>query len=300
MLNQIRVNVKMNKQIAPLPRIGLYEKAMPASLSWHERFATAQELGFDFLEISIDETDERLARLEWDEQTIQSIRSLSAEFQIPIHSMCLSAHRRFPYGSMDEMTREHADKIMQKALNLATKLGVRVIQLAGYDVYYEPHSDITHTYFIEGMKRAAQLAERAGVMLGVEIMDTPYLNSISKFLILKREIPSPYFMVYPDVGNLTGWLQDVPTELRLGRDFMVGIHLKDSKKVKGSFPGQFRDLVIGEGQVDFKAIFSTLQEINYSAPFVIEMWANDTYWKENIVASKERLVDMMTYVLTHN
>ncbi len=34
--------------------------------------------------------------------------------------------------------------------------------------------------FIEGMKKARKMAERAGVMLGVEIMDTPYLNSLSK------------------------------------------------------------------------------------------------------------------------
>ena len=45
--------------------LGLYEKALPPGLRWEERLLAAKELGFDYLEISIDETDERLSRLDW-------------------------------------------------------------------------------------------------------------------------------------------------------------------------------------------------------------------------------------------
>jgi L-ribulose-5-phosphate 3-epimerase UlaE len=41
--------------------IGLYEKALPAELSWEERLAAAGQAGYDFVEISIDESDERLS-----------------------------------------------------------------------------------------------------------------------------------------------------------------------------------------------------------------------------------------------
>ena len=34
--------------------IGLYEKAMPASLSWREKLECAKKCGYDFVEISID------------------------------------------------------------------------------------------------------------------------------------------------------------------------------------------------------------------------------------------------------
>ena len=43
---------------------GIYEKAFSPDVSWRERLMRAKELGFDFVEISIDETDERLARLD--------------------------------------------------------------------------------------------------------------------------------------------------------------------------------------------------------------------------------------------
>ena len=38
--------------------LGLYEKALPPELTWEERLRAVKELGFDYLEISIDEKDE--------------------------------------------------------------------------------------------------------------------------------------------------------------------------------------------------------------------------------------------------
>lgn len=274
------------------PRLGIYEKAMPATLSWEDRLLHSKAAGFDFVEISVDETDERRARLDWSDKEIYELRDLCIKHGMPLHSMCLSAHRKFPFGSMDDAVRQEALSIMEKAIILAYKLGIRCIQMAGYDVYYEPQSESTHLRFIDGMKQAAKMAERAGVMLGVEIMDTPYLNSLSKFEVLKREIPSPYFMAYPDVGNISGWNYDVCTELMLSKNHIVQIHLKDTHFVSSNSKGQFRDLVIGDGEVDFFSIFKTLSDMDYSSPFVIEMWAQDDKWFENIKQAKKTLQEI--------
>ncbi|WP_392566996.1 L-ribulose-5-phosphate 3-epimerase [Utexia brackfieldae] len=268
------------------PRLGIYEKAIPNIYTWPEKLQTAQSLGFDFIEISIDESAERQERLDWSEKEIYALRHLCEQYQLPLHSMCLSAHRKYPFGSADAAIRLKAQEIMNKAIEFAYKSGIRVIQLAGYDVYYEPANEQTHLRFIEGMQWAAKQAERAGVMLAVEIMDTDYLNALSKFEILKREVNSAYFMAYPDVGNINGWNYDTCTELRLSRDHIVQIHLKDTFKVKPNYAGQFRDLVIGEGEVDFTAIFKTLKAIHYTAPMVIEMWAQDDKWRQNIITAK--------------
>ena len=45
--------------------LGIYEKALPVDVSWQERLTIAKDLGFDFVEMSIDESDARLARLDW-------------------------------------------------------------------------------------------------------------------------------------------------------------------------------------------------------------------------------------------
>lgn len=270
-------------------RVGLYEKALPNEFSWEEKMIKAKSLGFDFLEISVDESDERRSRLDWSDEEVYALRRLCEEHQVPLQSMCLSAHRKFPFGSADEAIREQAAIHMEKAITLAYKLGIRNIQLAGYDVYYEPANEVTHARFIEGMRYCAKLAEKAGVMLSVEIMDTPYLNSLSKFEILNRQINSPFFTAYPDVGNITGWNYDTCTELALSAPRITQIHLKDTLKEKVGRKGQFRDLTIGEGEVDFDSIFKTLKKFDIVVPLVIEMWAQDEHWLDNILTAQRRL-----------
>lgn len=70
---------------------------------------------------------------------------------------------------------------MTKAIYLARDLGIRTIQLAGYDVYYEEQDEGTQQRFTEGLAWAVEQAAGAQVMLAVEIMDTEFMNSITKW-----------------------------------------------------------------------------------------------------------------------
>ena len=55
--------------------LGIYEKALPRDISWEKRLELAKELGFNFVELSIDESDKRLARLDWSEEKIAQINA---------------------------------------------------------------------------------------------------------------------------------------------------------------------------------------------------------------------------------
>ena len=48
--------------------LGIYEKALPNDFTWLEKMQAAKQAGFDYIEISIDESDERLARLDWSDE----------------------------------------------------------------------------------------------------------------------------------------------------------------------------------------------------------------------------------------
>lgn len=253
-------------------KLGIYEKALPKGISWQDRLSIAKACGFDFVEISIDETDERLARLDWTaEQRIELVSAI-IKTGVTIPSMCLSGHRRFPFGSHDEATRQKAYEIMEKAIRLAVDLGIRTIQLAGYDVYYEEQDEGTLQRFQEGMEWATALAAANEVTLAVEIMDTEFMSSISRWKKWDEIIKSPWFTVYPDVGNLSAWNDNVEKELTLGIDKISKIHLKDTYKVTETCKGQFRDVPFGEGCVDFVNVFRILQKLNYRGAFLIEMW----------------------------
>ncbi|WP_438334333.1 L-ribulose-5-phosphate 3-epimerase [Edwardsiella tarda] len=252
--------------------LGIYEKALPRGLSWPERLALAKGCGFDFVEMSLDESDERLARLAWSRAERHALSGAILESGITIPSLCLSAHRRFPLGSRDPALRQRGEEIMTQAIGLARDLGIRTIQLAGYDVYYEAHDADSEQRFAEGLARAVEQAAAAQVMLAVEIMDTAFINAISKWKKWEALMASPWFSVYPDIGNLSAWGNDVAAELRLGIDRIAAIHLKDSYPVTADSPGQFRDVPFGQGCVDFVGVFRTLQQLNYRGAFVVEMW----------------------------
>lgn len=271
--------------------LGIYEKALPKNMTWLERLALARTLGFDFVEMSIDESDERLKRLDWSPEQIEHIHQAIFSTGVRIPSICLSAHRRFPLGSENKEIRTKAVIIMKKCIEIACQLGVRTIQLAGYDVYYEKKTVSSRTYFLENLKKCVAMAEEKGIMLSIEIMDDTFMSSISKFLKIKRQIKSPYLQVYPDLGNLSAWPEnDVAAELELGCDFISNIHLKDTLAVSPDFPGKFKKVPFGTGCVDFSGCLKTLKALHYNGSFVIEMWSETSSRPENEIIEAKRFI----------
>lgn len=269
--------------------LGIYEKATPKEISWLERLNFAKELGFDFVEMSVDETDERLRRLDWSKNERKEVVDAIYLSGVKILSMCLSGHRRYPLGSINPIIQNESLKIMKKAIDLASDLGIRSIQLAGYDVYYEEKSLSTRELFIENLREAVSMAASKGVVLSIEIMDDPFINSITKYLNIKEQIPSPYLQVYPDVGNLSAWPEnDVGYELEKGIGEITQIHLKDTLAVTDNCAGKFKEVEFGDGCVDFDGCLRTLKRLNYNGPFVIEMWSETSRFPmEEIEKAKE-------------
>lgn len=253
--------------------LGIYEKAFDNKASLAEKLRRAKKLGFDYLEISIDETDERIERLYWSKEQKKELLDAIWETGVSIKSMCLSAHRRFPFGSRDESVRARAKEIMYKAIDFAVELGIRVIQLAGYDTYYEESTDQSKQFFYDGLLDACKRAESRQVMLAMEIMDTPFLNSITKHLKYEKAFNSPWYKVYPDLGNLSAWSENDPkAELEKGIGSIVAVHLKDTLPPTADFKGQFKCVEFGSGCVDFVSRLGELEKLGYSGPYMIEMW----------------------------
>ena len=271
--------------------LGLYEKALPPEWAWEKRLLTAKELGFDYMEISIDESDERIERLFWDKHQRRKLLEICKDLDIPLLSMCLSTHRRFPFGSADSATRKKARELMERAISFSEDLGIRVIQLAGYDVYYEKSTSESLQHFIDGLKWSSKLAERNQVMLAMEIMDTELMNSITKSLWYEEQVGSPWYKLYPDVGNLSAWGNNVEDELEKGISSIVSIHLKDTKAVTKDFKGQFKCVPFGEGCVDFAGCFAKLEELHYTGRYLVEMWNDPSIDNEDRILHSVKFLE---------
>ncbi len=260
------------------PPIGIYEKALPSKLDWLTRLKIIADLGFDFIEISIDESDERLARLDWDISQKRELRRSIEETHIPILDLCLSAHRKYALGSADTVIRERALDIFHKTIDFASDIGIRIIQLAGYFVYYEPEDAQSRERYREGLEIGLAHAERAGVMLALENVDGQHVNSISRAKRFVDDFNSPWFQLYPDIGNLTEQGLSVNDELEIGRGHIVAVHVKDVIK------GQVRRIPFGKGIVDFVVAFQKLKSMNFNGPVLIEMWNDDSAEAASIVS----------------
>ena len=271
--------------------LGLYEKSMPHSLSVTEKLKEAKEAGYDYLELSIDETDEKLARLDWSKTEIAQLNQQMEEIGIPIKSICLSGHRKYPLGSPDLKTRERSLEIMEKATKLAARLGIRIIQLAGYDVYYQEGNEQTRQHFAKNLALSVEMAAKEGVTLGFETMETPFMDTVRKSMVWVNKINSPYLQIYPDVGNLTNaallYDGNVISNLREGRGHLVAVHLKETK------PNIYREVPYGTGHVDFPRVIeeSLGQGVRL---FVGEFWdAGDGNWKEVLKANNLYLRNLL-------
>ena len=257
----------MMRPVAEQP-VGLYEKALPAPWAWEKRLAMAAEAGYDFVEISIDESDERLGRLVWPAAAKADLRRSIAATGVPILSMCLSGHRKYPLGSRSPQVRERAETIMRQAIEFAADVGVRIVQVAGYDVFYEESDDCTVAQFVDELCRAAELAGQAGVMLALENVDVPLTESLARCMAIVRQVDSLWFQIYPDMANVAAAGYDPVTELALCNGHLVAVHVKDS------LPRTIRRVPFGAGIVPFERVFRTLAAMSYRGPLTVEMWAD--------------------------
>ena len=261
-------------------QLGLYEKSMPVTLTWCEKLTAAKDAGFDYVEMSIDETDEKLARLEMKAEEMDEIRTAMRRTGVMFGSICLSGHRKYPLGDPDPVKRTRGMEIMENAIDFAVALGIRTIQLAGYDVYYDEGTDETRTAFVDNLRVAAQMAARGGVQLGFETMETAFMDTVEKAMYYVDLVRSPYLGVYPDSGNLTNasliYGKSVLDDMETGRGHIIALHLKES------VPGKYREIPFGTGHVDFAAVAKKAWALGVRR-YVGEFWyTGNADWKGDL------------------
>ncbi len=239
--------------------LNLYEKAMPDDMPLEEKFAAAKELGFDSVEICVDLLLQRQERLSWDKNRIDRLKSWMTERGFGVYTVSLSALRGCPLGSLNAGENVRALDMLERGLLLTKTLGARVMLINGYDVYDAPSTPETARRFGENLKKAAALAEKHGVVTGLENAEMPFIDTLEKAVHWAKRIESPYLCVYGDTGNSYNAL-NADTELVLndfesGRGKIIAAHLKDS------LPGEYRHVDYGNGHVDFKAATRKLVEL---------------------------------------
>jgi sugar phosphate isomerase/epimerase len=106
---------------------------------------------------------------------------------------------------------------------------------------------------VDLMKEAAPLAEKAGLVFGLENT----LSADANMRILDR-VGSPALKVYYDVGNSSVRNYDVPAEIRALGSRICEFHIKDGRNL------------LGQGRINFEAIAAAIRDIQYRGWLTLE------------------------------
>ena len=230
-------------------QLGLYEKALPNHLTLEQKIKMSKKCGYDFLELSIDDSDEKLSRLDMSNKEITNLKNLLQEEDFYIQSICFSGHRKYPLGSEESKIRVMSRQITRKAIDLAYRLGIRYIQIAGYDTFQTEQEEESREAFVKNLRRVVSYAGQKGVILAFETMENKFMDTTAKAMQFVTEIDSPYLQLYPDIGNLTNsayiYKYNEINDLRLGKGHIVAVHLKET------LPYVYRNLNYGEGHTNY-------------------------------------------------
>ena len=267
--------------------LGLYEKAMPSSLSWWEKLTAAKKAGYDYLEMSIDASEEKIRRIYMSKQErFELIRDMY-QTEMPIRTMCVSALTKFSLGNPDGEKAGRGMEIAEKSIELAADLGIRVVMIPGYDVYYEPSDEKTKRGYLENLRRVAEIAEKTGVILGLETMENEFMNTVEKAMKYVVLCGSNYLKIYPDIVNLTNaaklYKMDVLEDLQLGKGNITSMHLKET------LPGRYREVPYGTGHVDFEAAIQKAWQMGIRR-YVTEFWyLGEENWSEELKKAHDKM-----------
>jgi Putative L-xylulose-5-phosphate 3-epimerase len=280
--------------VSILPAPFIYEKAMPEGTPIPETLRLAREHGFQGIEISVDSSREKLARLDWGREALDEITMATKSHKSLIGSITLSCHRDFPLGTPDAEARRASLDMGYRAITIASDLAIPMIQIAGYFAHPQNRDAHARSRFIECLDALAMRAQELGVQLALENVDGTDVVSAADAISIVKAIDRPSLRLYVDPGNFVANGLEVVNEMSQAMPFVSAIQLKDTRI------GEFRRVPFGEGIVPFGEIFKEFWDELAALPVSIEVWnasngeaelrsASDWWALETAKANSDRL-----------
>ena len=221
-------------------------------LPFEEAFSKAKEIGFDGVEICIGGNyhEHRL----WSDAGIDEIKALSEKVGIETPSLSPGGFTSYTFAHPDDEKRAEGIAMLQHLAAICPTLGAKVVLVPFFGDGKIQQAHITASRFIDGLKAAAETAEKYNVFLALEST----LNADEHQQIIDQ-VGSPAVGVYYDMGNATSFGYDSAKEIRQLGKAIVQMHIKDTG---GNHAG--------EGGVDFPAVIEATHAVGYNGWFVLE------------------------------
>ncbi len=239
---------------------------LPNHLSIMERFQLAKDAGFERIECP---TTPKQADAE-------AMKAASEKCGLPIHSVMNMDHWKYPFSSPDPAVVEKTLEGARTSIRNAHLWGAETVLLVPAVVNAETTYKQAYERSQPAIKKLIPLAEELKVTLALEEVWNKFLLSPLEFARYIDEYQSPRIRAYFDVGNvvLYGYPQDW---IRTLGPRIAKLHIKDFyfRKMEAKW------VPLGEGDIDWKAVYQALHDIGYKGTATLELDGGDApYLKE--------------------
>lgn len=262
---------------ARLPiRKGILLGMLPRNLSYAERCRLAREAGFEELEVGTVEDPAEAAE----------IKKAAETAGLRIHSVMNQAHWKYPLSAADPEVVERSIKGMETSIENARFWGADVVLLVPAVVNAETGYRQAWERSQRQIRRLLPLAEKHKIVIAVENVWNKFLLSPLEFARYVDEFQSPWVRAYFDVGNvvLFGFPEDW---IRTLGSRIVRVHLKDFR-----FRKRVAEFVnLGEGDVNWPAVYQALAEIGYKGPATLELPGGDAEYLKDLSRRVDRILE---------
>jgi hexulose-6-phosphate isomerase len=245
---------------------------LPETASIAERFQMGRDAGFQRIECPTTP----------DERQAESMKNAAEKTGLKIHSVMNMGHWKYPLSSPDPAVVQKSLEGIKTSLHNAQFWGADTVLIVPAVVDANTSYSDAYTRSHANIRRLIPLAQELRVILAVEEVWNKFLLSPIEFARYIDEFQSPWVRAYFDVGNvvLYGYPQDW---IRTLGNRIVKLHIKDfsfrddrvtKKRVADWVP-------LGEGDIDWKAIYSALEQIGFRGTATVELPGGDAaYLKE--------------------
>lgn len=163
-----------------------------------------------------------------------------------------------------EINTSMGAKLFKKRIQLARSLNVPIVNAGTGKI----DSTQSKTNFFSNIKELAEYAKDMNIIIALETHGGPLTGTGKDSADTMEKINHPNVKINYDPANIIYYREMKPEEdIKYVLDYIVHVHLKDQKGGPGVpyFPP------LGEGDVDFPAIFELLSKSEYSGPYSLEI-----------------------------
>jgi L-ribulose-5-phosphate 3-epimerase len=254
---------------------GLVYSMLPTDISVADRFKLARDAGFSVVQ----------APTTPDAREAEGIKKAAEAAGIRINSVMNMAHWKYPLSSADSAVVAKGLEGMRTSLANARLWGSGSVLLVPAVVNPQTSYQEAWVRSQRQIRKLIPVAAQARVVIAIEEVWNKFLLSPPEMARYIDEFHSPWVKSWFDVGNvvLYGYPQDWIHTLG---NRIANLHLKDFKLSKSCY--QWADL--GDGDVMWPAVRSTLIAIGYSGSAICELRAGDKAYLRDLSHRIDRLL----------